>query len=51
MKKYTGHVYKMLVRYGFSGFKALEICVDARRGDPYAMSLVRYIFSMREDFR
>ena len=51
MKRYVGRIYKMLVQYGFSAAKALEICVDARRGDPYAVSIVRHIFALRADFR
>lgn len=36
--------YEALKAYGFSAFKALEITLDASRGDPFALNIVRLAF-------
>lgn len=51
MKKCTRRIYKFLKMYGFSATKALEICIDARRGDRHAILIVRHVFALRGDFR
>lgn len=39
--------FHALRRYGFSGFKAAEIVLDAIRGDKYARSFVGLAFKQR----
>ncbi len=40
-------VYRMLIAYGFSAFKAAEISLDAIRGDRYARQIAGIAFAAR----
>lgn len=41
--------YQILVQYGFSPLKALEIMIDAKRGQRYALDLVK--IAVRHELR
>lgn len=36
-------VYRMLTKYGHSPVKALEMIIDARRRDKFALSWIRFV--------
>lgn len=44
-------VYSLLKRAGFSAGKAIEIIIDARRGDPHALLFVKLTASNRKHHR
>lgn len=45
MTKYR-RVYAMLVAYGHTAAKALEIVIDASRGDKFALLWIRMVHSL-----
>ncbi len=46
MSRYK-RTYELLKRYGFSPAWALEIIIDGRRGDDYALTWVRAVVAAR----
>ena len=47
MKQRTEQTYRALIAYGFSAYKALEIVIDAQRGDRHALMVVEVVTDMQ----